>query len=278
MNGIVFYKTIKYKSIRDFYENVIGLDIWIEQKECVIYQYGNFLLGFCNRSSSDTQSMITMFFDSRFEVDNFYNKLKNIAHDKPKYNPDYEIYHFFAEDPEGRVLEFQYFENEIRPYNSAADVLTKRRSARSFTQKVVSDDLLRSVFELCRYSPTSMNTQSYYYVVIRDQKTIKTLSEIRDSASSPLVQSQLNIAICVDPAKTRRKEEDGIIAAYHFILSCENHGLGTCWIADMNRDNVKEMLNIPKEHYIATITPVGYSKIKSRMLPRRREISEFVVW
>ncbi len=278
MNGIVFYKTKKFSQIRDFYENTIGLKIWLEQKECIIYRYGNFLLGFCNRDQVDTDSMITFFFESRTLVDEFYQKLKHLATAVPKYNPNYDIYQFFAKDPEGRTLEFQYFENEIKPFASAADTLVKRRSVRSFSQKIVSDELLTSVFELCRYSPTSMNTQSYYYIVVRDSDKIEHLSSVRDGASSPLAASNLNVAICVDPAKTKRKEEDGIIASYHFILACECHELGTCWIADMNRDTVKEILNIPKEHYIATITPVGYAKNKTLQVPKRRDISEFVIW
>ena len=278
MNGIVFYKTRKYKQVREFYESVLALDIWLEQKECVIYQYGNFLLGFCNREEADTESMITMFFDSRLKVDSFYKRLEHIAVEEPKYNSDYEIYHFFAEDPEGRTLEFQYFENDIKPYISSMDALKTRRSTRRFSEKEVTEDILKSIFELCRYSPTSMNTQAYYYVVISDKSVIEKLSSERAGASLPLAQSDLNIAVCVDSAKTKRVQEDGIIAAYHLILACETHGLGTCWIADMNRSTVKKLLNIPKEHYIATITPVGFRDKPEDELPQRRNISDFVIW
>jgi hypothetical protein len=33
----------------------------------------------------------------------------DIAYDPPKINEKYEIYHFFASDPENRVIEFQSF-------------------------------------------------------------------------------------------------------------------------------------------------------------------------
>jgi len=43
------------------------------------------------------------------EVDAVYQTFEEISTTKPKVNPDYNIYHFWGKDPEGRSLEFQYF-------------------------------------------------------------------------------------------------------------------------------------------------------------------------
>lgn len=40
-----------------------------------------------------------------------YDKCKDIALFEPKDNPLYGIYHFYAIDPEGRNIEFQYFKD-----------------------------------------------------------------------------------------------------------------------------------------------------------------------
>ncbi len=37
------------------------------------------------------------------------------ARDAPVHNERYDIYHFFAVDPEGRAVEFQRFESEMPP-------------------------------------------------------------------------------------------------------------------------------------------------------------------
>ena len=42
------------------------------------------------------------------------------------------------------------------------------------------------------------------------------------------------------------------------MLAAKLFGLGTCWIADMDRDEVKDLIEIPEEHYVATVTPLGY--------------------
>ena len=83
------------------------------------------------------------------------------------------------------------------------------------------------------------------------------------------------VAICSDPDKSRRHIQDGVIAAYHFMLAAWFYGLGTCWIAAMDRDDVKDKLGIPKHHYVATITPLGYPEFIPEP-PPRKPAKEFV--
>ena len=44
-----------------------------------------------------------------------YEMVSHIATSEPKKNEKYEIYQFFAQDPEGRVIEFQAFLHPIEP-------------------------------------------------------------------------------------------------------------------------------------------------------------------
>lgn len=107
--GIVFFQTNKLSEIADFYLNRVGCELWLDQGGCNIFQFGNMLFGFCQREAVDNLGMITFYFSTKNEVDQFYEKFKDIAMDIPKDNLNYRIYHFFAKDPDGRNIEFQYF-------------------------------------------------------------------------------------------------------------------------------------------------------------------------
>lgn len=115
MSGIVFFKTERLGEIVDFYLNDIGMRIWLDQEDCTILSHGNLLLGFCQRDEPDLEGMITFFYPEKSDVDDMYEMLSNIATSRPTLNEKYQIYQFFAEDPEGRALEFQAFLHRVEP-------------------------------------------------------------------------------------------------------------------------------------------------------------------
>ncbi len=109
MSGIVFFKSNDLKRLTEFYQNKLGLKLWLDQGKCVIFAHREMLIGFCQADSAETQGTITLIFEQKSDVDRVYEKHQDIATTKPKHNPDFHIYHFWAQDPEGRNLEFQYF-------------------------------------------------------------------------------------------------------------------------------------------------------------------------
>jgi len=276
MSGILFLRTKELEKIRLFYVDEIGAEIWQDQGDCVIFRHGNFLFGFCQRDEVDRECMLTFFYETRDEVDQYYQKFKDIAETEPSEHPQYNIYQFFATDPEGRKLEFQYFNARVSDYRVGDELLTTRRSVRKFTDENISQETMDRLFELCRYAPTSMNRQGYYFKIIRDKQIMQQLSEVRGASSSPIKNGKLAVAICADPSVTKRPEQDGCIAAYHFVLAAWELGLGTCWIAAMDESEVKRLLDIPADHYIATITPLGYPSRWPLKIPERKPAEEFI--
>ncbi len=276
MSGIIFFKTKVLDKLKDFYTSQVGCDIWMEQADCVLLRHGNMIFGFCQRDDADTDGMITFFYESKDDVDRMYDIFKETAESKPASNEKYRIYHFFARDPEGRTIEFQWFDHPVGPHAMGDELLLTRRSHRKFESVDVPQETLDQLFELCRFAPTSVNCQSYYFRIIRDEQTIEKLSRVRDRSSSPIANAPMAVAICADPELSRRHIQDGCIAAYHFMLAAWCLGLGTCWIAAMDRDDVKELLDIPREHYIATITPLGYPSTRNKPAPERKSVEWFL--
>lgn len=108
-SGIVFLSTTKLDEIKDFYMQEVGCQLWLDQGSCLIFRYGNLLLGFCKGSKADLGGTITFFYPEKKDVDRMYEKFKEKAKSPPKENPKYRIYHFYTQDPEGRAVEFQCF-------------------------------------------------------------------------------------------------------------------------------------------------------------------------
>lgn len=116
MGGIVFFNTADLETMKQFYLEKVGCTLWLDQGSCLIFQHGNMLLSFCQSNSVEKEGIITFFYTDKEQVDRMYEKLQDIAADLLRENPRYRIYHFFARDPEGRRLEFQYFNHPLPPF------------------------------------------------------------------------------------------------------------------------------------------------------------------
>ncbi|MBM3330601.1 VOC family protein [candidate division WOR-3 bacterium] len=109
MSGIVFLRTREFERVVAFYRERIGMTTWLEQPGIAILRHGNLLLGFNRQGVADTQGVFTFFYETRAEVDAMHGRLADVALGPPKENPEYRIYHFYGQDPEGRSVEFQQF-------------------------------------------------------------------------------------------------------------------------------------------------------------------------
>ncbi len=152
---IIFYKTQKLEEIQSFYQGKMGMNLWLDQGSCLIFEKGKVKLGFCRADKAETAGTITFLYDSIEEVDAVFQTFAEISTTSPKVNPDYNIYHFWGKDPEGRSLEFQYFlqpgespkgmENPIEILNPDA-TKPKLLLTRLIPQNAI--DLLGEVFEI----------------------------------------------------------------------------------------------------------------------------------
>jgi nitroreductase len=277
MNGIIFFKTQKLDKLKKFYIDQIGCTLWLDQDDCIILKNGNMLFGLHQQAAgADTDTLISFVCDSRTEVDSYYNKLKAHSESAPRLDEKYNIYHFFAADPEERKLEFQHFEDHIENYLDGKQLLLTRRSIRHFTDESIPDSILNKVLNLARFAPTARNMQPYYFKIITDKNILNRLAETRGKNSSPINRSPMAVAIVADPEISKRYIQDGCIAAYHFLLAAWQYGLGTCWIAAMDTDEVKDILGIDHNHYIATITPLGYPQGDIPSCPTRKELDWYL--
>ncbi len=109
MSGIVFFATENREAVVDFYTGPMGAEVWLEQPDCTILRHDNLLFGFCSRDRTDDCGIVTFVYPDRGDVDAAHDRLGDAAREEPHENPTYDIYQFFATDPDGRTVECQAF-------------------------------------------------------------------------------------------------------------------------------------------------------------------------
>jgi len=114
--GIIFMRSQKPEKLKHFYMNEVGAEMWLNQGACQIYKFGNILFGFCKSEPVSMDGVLTFFYPNKKEVDEMYVKFEDIATTSPQMNEKFNIYHFYAKDPEGRSIEFQFFNHSLKAY------------------------------------------------------------------------------------------------------------------------------------------------------------------
>jgi catechol 2,3-dioxygenase-like lactoylglutathione lyase family enzyme len=110
---ITFLYTRDLATTARFYEDVLELPLVLDQGGCRIYRVnGEAYLGFCERDFAPEKPEGVLFTIVTQEVDAWYAHLREwgVPFDKtPAINEAYGIYHCFACDPNGYVIEIQRF-------------------------------------------------------------------------------------------------------------------------------------------------------------------------
>ena len=116
---VTFLKTNKMQESIEFYENILELKLVLDQGGCRIYQISSSaFLGICKREISEEGSKNLVFTFVTDKVDEWYEKLKDqkvLITKTPAFNPEYNIYHMFMQDPNGYILEIQEFKDPAWP-------------------------------------------------------------------------------------------------------------------------------------------------------------------
>lgn len=112
---IAFLPAPAWQETCHFYEAILGLPCVLDQGDCRIYQVAESgYVGFCQRGETPQPSERVILTLVTEAVDAWYVHLQ--AHGvtiikPPTYNEKYRIYHLFAQDPNGYLIEIQRFED-----------------------------------------------------------------------------------------------------------------------------------------------------------------------
>lgn len=110
---VTFFYTNDLPRTAAFYEQVIGLPLALDQGLCRIYRVTDTaFVGFCTREGRAVNTDDVIFTLVTAEVDAWHTHLTahGVPVEKPPtLNETYNVYHLFARDPNGYLLEIQQF-------------------------------------------------------------------------------------------------------------------------------------------------------------------------
>jgi len=150
------------------------------------------------------------------------------------------------------------------------DIAKKRFSCRSYLDKPVEKEKIRTIIEAARIAPSANNKQPWFFYVISEDKNL--LSKVHQTYhrewfnDAPVV-----IVAFADKENAWIRGSDGknhsdidvAIAIDHMTLAAADLGLATCWICNFYVEKVKALFNLSKNFEPIALIPVAYCKTKT---------------
>jgi len=129
-------------------------------------------------------------------------------------------------------------------------------SIRSYFDKPVDMEIMRRVLEAGRLAPSAHNDQPWQFILITD---IENLRELEKYCISGRFVSQVAFAVVVlSNPSSKWHEIDTTRAVQNMVLTAWSCSLGSCWIGNIDKNGLKNFLNIPDKWNVLTVLPFGY--------------------
>ncbi len=153
------------------------------------------------------------------------------------------------------------------------EAITGRRSIRKFKKDDIEPEKLEKVLEAGRLAPSAGNGQTWKFIVVRDETVRKSLQELTITKhcleNAPVIIVACGLNRDVMTCGHRVDTVDVSIAMSYMLLEAHEQGLGTCWMACYDENQVKELLGIPESASVVMITPLGYADESPEQRPRK---------
>ena len=129
----------------------------------------------------------------------------------------------------------------------------KRRSIRSFTAEPVSHEDISALMKAAVLSPSAMNEQPWFFVLITRSDIIHQIEALHEPAGNCHDAPLLWIGFVENEGIA--PDTDTVLALSSVMYACTERGLGSCWIAF-----VQEVMNCPAYCKLSTAlgVPEGF--------------------
>lgn len=179
--------------------------------------------------------------------------------------------------------------------NAVLDNIYQRRSVRNYSDKEISDEIIKEIIRAGTYAPTAVNKQPWRFVVIKNKQLIEEYDErakkaflaaYKDTKNPDLIRFVQYLSkpstrifygapvlILVFASPNVINEHDCALAAENMMLAAQSLGIGSCWIGlaeslGYDTEFLKE-IEMPEDHKLIAPLIFGYPTKQNLKAPAR---------
>src|SRR4051794_14645155 len=148
--------------------------------------------------------------------------------------------------------------------------LLRTRQYREFTDEPLTDDQLRAIVDVARWSGSAGNSQPWRFIVVRDVTLLRRLGELGMPSTRGLATAMAALVITLpdDPNRTTVDAYDEGRLSERVLIAATVLGLGAGiqWVRQEFREAIADALGLEKGRYVRTIMALGHPSESARAL------------
>ncbi|MFZ5822758.1 MAG: nitroreductase family protein [Bacillota bacterium] len=196
------------------------------------------------------------------------------------------------------------------------DAIERRHSVRTYEERPIPHEILVKILDAAHQAPSSWNLQPWEFVVVTDPEVKRQLRVAANNQAA--VEEAGAVFVClgslrqqdaladriersVPPDATPERVErvmrnvsrmrhdqdfrkthvltNTYIGISFLVIAAQSFGLASVWMGGFNADQVKQILGIPDDFFVASLVAVGYPREDATQPPRkRRPLAEIQHW
>jgi nitroreductase len=161
----------------------------------------------------------------------------------------------------------------------AIEAMMTRRTIRRYKPREVPREALLKCVDCARLAPSAANLQPLEYVVVDDPElTLELYGHVKMGSyfqgddvigDDPAERPFAYIAVLIRDTGVRWSQRDIGASVQNILLAAHCMGLGTCWMANIQRDPIRRLLEIPEGPALDCMIAVGVAGEESRPVEYR---------
>lgn len=151
--------------------------------------------------------------------------------------------------------------------NDLYKLIIRRRSVRLFKQKNIPLTTIKKIINAARLAPSAANLQFIEYLVINAKelkdvvfKALRWAAYIAPKRNPPANKGPVcYVIILINKEKTKEPNARDIgAAAENILLSLISFHLSGCWLQNIDKQLLQDILQVPPKYIIDSVVAVGY--------------------
>jgi nitroreductase len=140
--------------------------------------------------------------------------------------------------------------------------LRQVRQYREFTDQPITDDELRAILDVARWTGSGNNSQPWRFIVLRDRDRILELAGAGIPQTRTLRTAQLVVAVTLPDLKEREislaYDEGRCVERILIAATMIGAGAGISWVRNDLRETFGRLLRVPEGRFVRTLVAIGY--------------------